>query len=126
MRIDNNLLTSIPIKDSRRALPEPERPNFAQVLEKAQSAGGDKQIREAAQQLEALLLYQMFSAMRKTVPSTEIFGEKSFGTELFQSMFDQEVSIQAALNGAGGLGDVIYEQLAGLPKDDKEEGQSKR
>lgn len=88
---------------------------FAQVLDAAKASTKEEEIKEAAQQLEAMFLYQLFSQMRKTVPEGTLFGGEKLAGNIFQGMFDQEVSVQAALNGGTGLAEIIYQQMVETP-----------
>lgn len=83
---------------------------FKQLLDKAVASQEDKQLQEAARQLEALFIYQVFSRMRATVDKGGLFAESMAG-KIFQGMYDQEVSIKAAETGSLGLAEMVYEQL---------------
>ncbi|HNW91404.1 MAG TPA: rod-binding protein [bacterium] len=73
-------------------------------------AGQEEQLREAAQGLEALLVNQMFSAMRKTVPKDEMM-DGGMGEEIFRGMLDQEYATQLSQKGELGLGEIIFRQM---------------
>ncbi len=83
---------------------------FKQVLDKALAAKKDKELKEAAKQLEALLIYQMFTRMRETVAKSGLF-EEGVGETIFQGLLDQEISLKAADSGSFGLAEMIYQQL---------------
>jgi murein DD-endopeptidase MepM/ murein hydrolase activator NlpD len=63
------------------------------------------EIEQAARQFEAMLLQVVIKEMRKTVPEGMFSGT---GTDVFQDLFDQELSTQMLEEGAGlGLADSI-------------------
>lgn len=80
--------------------------NMAQTADKADEA----QLEKACKDFEAIILNQMFSAMRKTVPEGGLF-EKSFGEKIYQSMLDEELSKKIAHSKGMGLGELLFQQL---------------
>ena len=71
-----------------------------------------KRLREASQDFESLFVTQMYQAMRRTAPPTQLFGNTR-DEALFRGLLDQEVAKQAALGGSFGLGESLYQQMAG-------------
>jgi flagellar protein FlgJ len=75
------------------------------------------ELRRAAHELESVFLGQLFQAMRATVPKSGLL-EASPGQEIFTSMLDDQVAVEAARRMQRGLGEVLYRQLARrLPAD---------
>jgi flagellar protein FlgJ len=70
----------------------------------------DKQLREVADQFEALFIYQLMQRMRSTVMKGGLF-EESMGEQVFRGMLDQEYSVKMAEAGNLGLAEMVYEQL---------------
>lgn len=68
-------------------------------------------LEKACKDFEAIILNQMLSAMRKTVPESGLF-EKSFGQKIYQSMSDEELSKNMAHNKGMGLGEMLFQQLS--------------
>lgn len=68
-------------------------------------------LRKAAQDLEGVFLEQLFKAMRGTVPEGGPFSGGP-GEEIFSELMDQHTASEAAGQGAGGLGEALYRQLA--------------
>ncbi len=75
-----------------------------------QSVRRDQELKEACQQLEALFLYQLLRAMRKTIPRSGLFGG-SFGMTLYEDLVDQQYALLLARQGVTGIGEMIYKQL---------------
>lgn len=76
-------------------------------------------LREVASQFEALFVQSMLKNMRGAQLAEPMFGSDQM--ELYQDMFDQQLSLEMA-NGPGlGLGDMLVRQLGGagasLPSD---------
>lgn len=67
------------------------------------------EIRDAAQQFEALLLTQLMSTMRGTIPQGMMGG--GFDSRMFNSMFDEAMGEQMSAGGGVGLADIIARQL---------------
>ncbi len=72
-----------------------------------------KSIKEMSHEFEAMFVMEMYKAMRKTVPKSDLFSQ-GMATEMFQEMLDIEV-IQSSAKGRGlGLGEEVYRQMAEL------------
>lgn len=67
-------------------------------------------LKEVGQKFEALLLHQMLSIMRKSIPKNEIFGN-SPASEMYQDMFDEKVAAQVAESGLTGIGENIVQEI---------------
>ena len=82
-----------------------------QRLRERLSSGADEkqELREACMQFEAVFLQRMWEQMRATVPRDGYLHSKE--QEMFESMFDHEVSMEMARAGGIGLADVLYDQL---------------
>lgn len=70
-------------------------------------------LREATREFEALLVMEMYKAMRKTVPDGGLF-EKSMAKDTYQEMFDMEMAQQTASGPGIGLGEAMYRQMSTL------------
>ena len=86
------------------------------VTSKAQELAGRKStsqraLQDAAEQFEAIFLYQLLEQMRRTVPENDLFGDRR-AEKLFQSMLDQEMSINMSKAQSVGLAKLIYEQMS--------------
>ena len=82
------------------------------LVQRAQAASAHKSgkdLQTTAQEFESLLVYKMLEAMRRTVPKSGLL--KSFSTDMYQSMMDQEMANEVAKKGTIGLGNMLYEQL---------------
>jgi flagellar protein FlgJ len=88
---------------------------FAQLPEK-------EKLRRAAQELEAVVLAQLFSAMRKTVPDGGLF-EKSMSEEIFHSMLDAELARTTSAKSPFGLAKTLVERLENGVKDSEAEAE---
>lgn len=86
-------------------------------VEKAQQLSTSQQeLKKAAEDFESLFLQQMLSAMRKTIPESDLFGDRK-AEEMFETMLDEEMSKNMAKAGGIGLSDMIYEQMVHFVSD---------
>ena len=70
----------------------------------------------AAKELESVVISQLLSTMRNTVPEGGLF-EKSAADDIFRSMLDTELARVASEKSPFGLAEKIVEQLeSGLVK----------
>lgn len=87
--------------------------SFKDKLEKAKDSGDKEELREAAQEFESYFVGLLLKEMRKGTQALESgFIEKSHSREMFESMYDEELSKSISKNGGIGLADMIYEQLS--------------
>jgi flagellar protein FlgJ len=70
----------------------------------------DKEMEQVGKQFESLLLHQLLSAMRKTVPENELFGNTP-ADEMYKDMFDQQIAEQVADSGQTGISQSITEEI---------------
>jgi len=80
---------------------------------KANSAGEQKStLKKAAQEFESLFISMALKSMRDSNRAFEsgIFSDKS--TEMFQDMYDQQLSLNLSQSGGLGLSDLLVEQLS--------------
>ncbi len=77
-------------------------------------------IDEVAAQFESLFVQMMLKSMRDATIEGGLFDSNQM--ELYQSMFDQQVSLQLSNQGVLGLSDILVEQLEGPGSPDEEQG----
>ena len=70
-----------------------------------------RQLRDAAQQFEAMFLNLMWQEMRKTVPKDELIGNSN-AIDIFQEMHDSEVMKDISKAGGIGIADMMVQQLS--------------
>ena len=70
----------------------------------------EEDLQKVGQKFEALLLHNLLSAMRKTVPENPLFGQ-SQGEKMYWDMFDESMAETAALSQSTGISQVIVEEL---------------
>ncbi len=91
--------------------------NQAGFLNNGQKAAGssndkDKELMEVARKFEAILIHQMFKAMRQTVHKSDLLN--SFSLKQYESMLDEEIANEMAAHRGIGLADTLYYQLSRL------------
>jgi len=75
-----------------------------------QPGQGKASAKEAARMFEGMLMTQLFQAMRKTVPQSELFGQNSQAQNTYEYLLDQAVMEHAVTSGKGwGLSDRLEE-----------------
>ncbi len=79
-------------------------------LFRKQQDPGDRKLRKACEEFEAVFTYQLLQSMRRTVEKSDLFHGGT-GEEVYESMLDQELSKSMAGAGKGGLADLLYQQL---------------
>lgn len=86
---------------------------LAQLKAKAGGASDEKQeaLGQVARQFETIFLKMMLKSMRDTVPDSGLLnGEK---TKFYESMYDDQISLDLSKRGNLGLADMIVKQLGG-------------
>lgn len=67
-------------------------------------------LKKACRDFEALLLEQMITTMRKSVPEGGLM-DGGFGEEMLQPMQDEQMAKDLAAHGGFGLADAMYRQI---------------
>ena len=84
-------------------------PLLVTQLTKEPDMKGD--LREVAEQFEAIFINQFLAQSRKTKLADDLFGNK--GTETYNSLLDQERAQQLASSVDLGIADALVRQLGG-------------
>ncbi|EHI47955.1 Rod binding protein [SAR116 cluster alpha proteobacterium HIMB100] len=84
-------------------------PLLAANLTKTPDTSAD--LREVAEQFEAIFINQFLAQSRKTKLADDLFGNK--GTETYNSLLDQERAQQLANSVDLGIADALVRQLGG-------------
>ncbi len=71
-----------------------------------------EKLKEATQQFEAIFIAHMLKTMRDTIPEGGLFDRK-LADDFYESMFDQEISIELAKRQNRGFADILFRQLSG-------------
>lgn len=72
----------------------------------------EEKLKTVCRQFESMFVSTLFKEMRNTVKSNGLLGENSFGSKVFQEMWDTKMAEEAS-NGPGlGLSKMLYEQMA--------------
>lgn len=107
---------SLPIVDPRLAVAgysdnETQRKLQIDELKKHIQGGQskEKQLHEACEGFEAIFLQKIWEQMRQGIPKSGLL--ESHDQEMYQSLFDVELSKKMASAGGIGLADMLYEQL---------------
>ncbi len=78
------------------------------------------ELKDAAQQFEAMLTGYLLKVMRAAVDKSEEEGESSsFGKDVYQEMFDNEIALHIARSQSLGIADMLYRQLEDQVKGEK-------
>ena len=72
----------------------------------------ERKLRNACADFEAIILKQMLSTMRKSIPKTGLF-HGGYAEDLYQSMHDEMLAEKLAHGKGMGLGEALYRQLIG-------------
>lgn len=64
-----------------------------------------------SQQFEGIFVNMLFEQIRKGEPDDTLFGERSNGQKIYESMLDEQRSQQIAKSGAFGIGAMVEASL---------------
>jgi len=70
----------------------------------------DPALWEVSLKFEAMLMQQMMTAMRKTVPTDGLLSS-GFANDMYSSMFDQAIVEAGSKSGGLGIAENIYRQM---------------
>lgn len=74
----------------------------------------DAKLEKACHDFEAIIIQQMLTVMRKSVPKDGLFGSDGYAQDMYQSMNDENLAKQMASGKGIGLADTLYQQLSGI------------
>lgn len=72
----------------------------------------DRKLKKACRDFEAVLTYQVLKSMRKTIGKCDLLNGGQ-GEEIFQSLFDMQISKNMSDFGPNSLARLLYQQLKG-------------
>ena len=72
----------------------------------------DRKLKKACKDFESLLTYQLLRSMRKTIDKCDLMHGGQ-GEEIFQSLFDMQISKDMSDFGPNSLARLLYDQLKG-------------
>ncbi len=84
--------------------------NAQPVFQKSYTDKKDMELRKACKEFESIFTYQLLKSMRKTIQKCALVHGGQ-GEEIYQSLFDMELSKQMADLSPGSLSRLLYEQL---------------
>ncbi len=70
----------------------------------------EEKLKKACMEFESIFVQQLLKSMRQTIPESGVFGESS-QKNLFQSLFDQELSRNLANQRGLGVGKMLFDQM---------------
>ena len=80
--------------------------------EQADGTQRNQKLKKACKDFESLLTYQLLRSMRKTVDKCDLFHGGQ-GEEIYQSLFDMQISKSMVGFGPNSLARLLYDQLKG-------------
>jgi len=91
-----------------------ERGRLSQLSELAKPGKNknNKQLKSLAKEFESIFVHQLLKSMRSTVQKSDFFD--SHASNMYESLYDEEMSKIMTEQKGVGLADVIYRDLARL------------
>jgi len=109
-KIDSLTIESL-VDNASSILKSTNDDDFAKKLEAAAKNNDDKELKEACQEFEAIMLNMLYKQMKATVIKSSL-TEEDPGREIFESMLDEQLMEEASKTGSFGLADTLYKQLS--------------
>jgi len=95
--------------DSTKTMqPAPSR--FEKGMKNRTEATSDSRLKRACADFEAIFLNLLVQTMRRSIPEGGVFG-KTHQSDIYDSLFLQEMSTQLARQRGFGIGDALYRQV---------------
>lgn len=85
--------------------------DFAKKLEAAVQNNDEKELKKACQEFEGIVLDMLYKQMKATIVKSDLLEEDP-GTDIFESMLDDQLMEQASKTGSLGLAESLYKQLS--------------
>ena len=102
------------ISPQNSILPQMEQSRLSQLSDLASpgTSKTNKQLKSLSKQFESIFVHQLLKSMRSTVQKTGLFD--SHATNMYESLYDEEIARLMTEQKGIGLADVIYRDLARL------------
>lgn len=71
----------------------------------------EAELKKACQNFEAIIVQQMLTAMRKSIPKSGLL-DSGFSQDMYQSMYDESLAQEVTSNHGMGLADALFSQLS--------------
>ena len=75
----------------------------------------EAELKKACRDFEAIILQQLLSSMRKSIPKDGLLGN-SYSQDMYQSMYDEGLAKEMASSRGIGLADALFRQLSTASK----------
>ncbi len=88
---------------------------FEGKLQSIQNSAVEKNkgdLKKSTQEFEAVFMSYLLKVMRETIEESGLFEKEGFGKSIYTEMFDQEISLNMARNGALGISNMLYKNLS--------------
>lgn len=102
-------------------MPEKDMGTLANEVKNAQNSGDLKKLKETAQEMESIFLNMMFKSMRSGIDTSGL-AEKSYGREVFEDMYYDEVAKKMSKGKGTGLAEMVYKDLVKMYNKSNGEG----
>jgi len=109
-KISSSLINSL-TNNATSSVEQASDDSFAKKLEAAMQNNDDKELKKACQEFESIMLNMMYKQMKATIIKSDLI-EKDAGTEIFESMQDENLMDMASKTGSFGLAESLYKQLS--------------
>lgn len=106
----------MPDPEKAMLLPDQEKPAALVPSFKDLFLRKREELRKSADGMESILVRQVLTAMRNTIPEPEededLFGSTSHATKMFKQMMDDSLADKIANNSEFGIAEKIFNQHA--------------
>ena len=109
------------ISSQTSILPQMEQGRISQLSELANPGRikNNNQLKALSRQIESIFVHQLLKSMRSTVQKSGLFD--SHATQMYESLYDEEMANLMTEKKGIGLAEVIYRDLARLEEKIKKE-----
>jgi peptidoglycan hydrolase FlgJ len=110
-KINNSTLGSLSNNTAAQTADKVSDDSFEKQLKAAVASKDDKALKSVCQQFEGIMLNMVYKGMKATIDKSDLMEEDP-GTEIFQSMQDDNMMEEASKTGTFGLAESLYKQLS--------------
>lgn len=103
-----------PIRTQQNVFSQLEMGRLNQIREQAgpETEKTDQELRALSKQFESIFIHQLLKSMRSTVQKSGLLG--SHATDMYESMYDQELANLLSKERGMGLSEMVYKDLVRL------------
>lgn len=105
--INNNIINNIMMLNETTV----KESNVSSAARKTAQSRNESELKNACMEFEKIFLQMLYKYMKNTVPKSGLVS-KGLAEDVFESMLDEKLMVEASRTGSFGLANMLHKQLS--------------